>query len=86
MDIRPVSGEADQDWALAEVGRHFLGEPEPGDRFDVLSSLIEAYEAKARPIEAQDAVDAVKTVTIDRRISREELEPLSGSKPRLSEF
>lgn len=56
------------------------------DRFDVLSSLIEAYVAKAWPIEAPDAGDAVMTVMADRNISREKLAPVFGSKSRLSEF
>tara|TARA_R110002020_G_scaffold133747_2_gene298469 strand:+ start:522 stop:920 length:399 start_codon:yes stop_codon:yes gene_type:complete len=90
MDIRPIRDEADYDWALAEIECYFRNEPEPGtaeaDRFDVLSSLIEAYEAKAWPIEAPDAVDAVKTVMSDRQISRDDLAPLFGSKSRLSEF
>lgn len=90
MDIRPIRTEDDYDWALAEVEQYFVHEPEPGtadaDRFDVLSSLIEAYEAKAWPIEAPDAVDAVKTVMADRHISRETLAPVFGSKSRLSEF
>ncbi len=51
-----------------------------------MSSLIEAYEARAWPIEAPDAVDAVKTVMADRHISREKLAPVFGSKSRLSEF
>ncbi|ORE90239.1 hypothetical protein [Aurantimonas sp. 22II-16-19i] len=90
MDIRPIRGEADYDWALAEIEHYFRDEPERGTpeagRFDVLSSLIEAYEAKVWPIEAPDAVDAVKVVMADRQISREDLAPLFGSKSRLSEF
>lgn len=70
--------------------RYFVHEPESGtgeaDRFDVLSSLIEAYEAKAWPIEAPDAGDAVMTVMADRNVSREKLAPLFGSKSRLSDF
>ena len=70
--------------------RYFGHEPEPGtweaDRFDVLSSLIEAYEAKAWPVEVPDAVDAVKSVMADRQISREKLAPVFGSKTRLSEL
>lgn len=51
-----------------------------------LSSLIEAYEAKAWPIEAPDGVDAVMTAMADRHISREKIAPVFGSKSRLSEF
>lgn len=58
MNIRPIRTEADYDWALAEVEQYFVHEPEPGtedaDHFDVLSSMIKAYEARAWPIEVQD--------------------------------
>jgi HTH-type transcriptional regulator/antitoxin HigA len=90
MGIRLIRDKADYDRPLAEVERHFVEEPKAGteeaDRFDVLSSLIEAYEAKARPIEAPDTVDAVKVVMADRRISREKLASAFGSKWCLLEF
>ena len=47
-NIRPIKTEADYDWAIAEITRYFENEPEvgsaDGDRFDVLATLIEAYE------------------------------------------
>lgn len=49
-NIRPIKTEADYDWAIAEITRYFENEPEvgslDGDRFDVLATLIEAYEDK----------------------------------------
>jgi HTH-type transcriptional regulator/antitoxin HigA len=55
MDVRPIRTETDYDWALAEITPYFEHPPAPGspdaDRFDVLAALIEAYEAKAWPIE-----------------------------------
>lgn len=57
-DIRPIRTEADYRWALAEIERHFDRLPEPGtpeaERFDLLSALVEAYEAQHWPIEASD--------------------------------
>jgi HTH-type transcriptional regulator/antitoxin HigA len=54
MDIRPIRTEADKDWALVEVELYFDDQPVPGtahaDRLDVLSDLIETYEAKHHPI------------------------------------
>lgn len=48
MDVRPIRTEADYQWALREIAPYFdvspaLGSPE-ADRFDVLATLIEAYE------------------------------------------
>jgi HTH-type transcriptional regulator/antitoxin HigA len=49
-NIRPSQSQADYDWAMAEIARYFENGPEvsspEGDRFDVLATLIEAYEEK----------------------------------------
>ncbi|MCK8786734.1 XRE family transcriptional regulator [Roseomonas sp. NAR14] len=90
MDIRPLRTEADYDWALREVESYFDNEPEPGtpeaDRFDVLSSLIEAYEAKVWPIEAPDPVDAIRARMEDAGYSQTDLAVLLGSRSRASEI
>ena len=48
MDVKPLRNERDYDWAIQEVSHYFESEPEPGtadgDRFEVLSMLIKAYE------------------------------------------
>ena len=60
-NIRPIKTEADCDWAIAEITKYFENEPEvgslDGDLFDVLATLIEAYEDKRCLIEASDPVD-----------------------------
>lgn len=61
MDIRPIHTEADLDWALAEIERYFDHEPPrgtpDGDRFEVLTTLIEAYEDRHHPVDVPDPVD-----------------------------
>ncbi|GAB3056119.1 hypothetical protein [Stenotrophomonas tumulicola] len=56
MNIHPVRNEQEYLAALAELSAYFEREPEPGteegDRFDVLATLVEAYEAKRYPIDA----------------------------------
>lgn len=90
MDVRPIHTETDYEWALEEVQHYFDNEPEMGsaeaDRFDVLSTLIEAYEAKHWAIDTPDAVEAVKAIMEERHLTRERLVPLFGSKSRVSEF
>ena len=48
MDVRPLRSEQDYDWAIREITRYFEVEPEfgaaDGDRFEVLATLIKAYE------------------------------------------
>ena len=48
MTIRSIETEADYDWAIAEIAKYFENEPDvgspDGDRFDLLATMIEAYE------------------------------------------
>jgi HTH-type transcriptional regulator/antitoxin HigA len=50
MNIRPIQTEEDYRAALKNVSALFDNEPEPGtpegDYFEVMITLIEAYEAK----------------------------------------
>ncbi|RAZ72532.1 transcriptional regulator [Mesorhizobium atlanticum] len=54
-NIRPINNE--YDWAIAEIARYFDNEPVADSpeayRFDVLATLIEAYETKHYPIGAK---------------------------------
>ncbi|TIU83530.1 MAG: transcriptional regulator [Mesorhizobium sp.] len=56
-NIRPINSDAEYDRAVAEIARYFDHEPVAGtpeaNRFDVLASLIEAYETKHYPIGAE---------------------------------
>lgn len=64
MEIRPIYTQADYKDALREVSACFENEPEPGtpdgDRFEVMLTLLEAYEAKHFPIDLPDPVEAIK--------------------------
>jgi len=90
MDIRPIRTEADYDWALKEVQQYFENEPEPGtaaaDRFDVLSALIETYEAKEWPIELPDPVAAIREAMERMSFKPADLGRLIGSRSRASEI
>ncbi|WP_211852424.1 helix-turn-helix domain-containing protein [Plastoroseomonas hellenica] len=89
MDVRPFRSEADYDWALAEVKQDFDREPAPGtpeaDRFDVLSALFQAYEAKRWVIDAADPIDAVRGYMEQAGRSENELAALFGSRSRATE-
>jgi HTH-type transcriptional regulator/antitoxin HigA len=90
MNIRPIKTEADYDWALKEVERYFEKEPKRGspeaDRFDVLATLIDAYEAKHWPIEAPDAVEAIRFRMEQSGLGQADLARLIGSRSRASEI
>ena len=59
MEIKPLQTEADYEAALAEVERLSGSEPGTpgGDRFEVLFTLVEAYEEKQTPILPPDPVE-----------------------------
>ena len=87
MDIKPIKTEQDYEDALAEIDKLFDAEvdsPE-GDRLDVFVTLVEAYEAKHWPIEDPDPIEAIKFRMEQMDLSRKDLEPLLGSRSRVSE-
>lgn len=90
MDIRPLHHEADHEWALAEIERYFDDQPTPGtpegDRFEVLATLIEAYESKRHPVPAADPVDVLRFAIESLGRTEDELGLLLGSKARAGEI
>jgi HTH-type transcriptional regulator / antitoxin HigA len=91
MDIRAIRNEADLDWALAEVESYFTKETEPstleGDRFEILTSLIEAYEDKHWAIPTDiDPIAVIEHAIKDLGRSRKELVAIIGSRGRVSEI
>lgn len=85
--IRPIRSEADYAWAMAEIEALWgakSGSLE-GDRLDVLATLIDAYENEHFPIAMPDPVEALKFRMEQRGLTRKELEPVLGSRMRVSE-
>jgi HTH-type transcriptional regulator / antitoxin HigA len=89
MDIRPIKTEADYEWALKEIEAYFDQQPEvgspAGNRFDVLATLIEAYEDKHFPIDEPTPIEAIKSRMQQKGLSRKDLEPMIGGRGRVSE-
>ena len=52
MDIKPIKTETDYELALKEIERLMEAAPNTpeGDRFDVLTTLVEAWEKEHDPI------------------------------------
>jgi HTH-type transcriptional regulator / antitoxin HigA len=87
MDIRPIKTEKDYKVALKEIEGLMeaeYGTPK-GDRLDVLSTLVAAWEEKHHAIEAPDPVEAILFVMDQRGLSRRDLETYIGSRARVSE-
>jgi len=90
MDIRQIRTEADYDWALKEIEAYFINEPALGspeaERFDVLATLIEAYEEKHWHIDPLDAVAAIQDFMKRKALDQSDLARLLGSRSRASEI
>jgi HTH-type transcriptional regulator/antitoxin HigA len=88
MNIRPIRTEEDYDAALREIAPYFDREPESGspeaDRFDVLATLIEAYEREHWPIEPPDPVEAIRYRMEQQGYTQADLAALLGSRSRAS--
>ena len=86
-ELKPIRTESDHEEALAEVERLWgapSGTPE-GDRLDILATLIDAYEAEHYPMDQPDPVEAIKFRMEQQGLSRKDLEPLIGTRTRVSE-
>lgn len=88
MDIRLIKTEADYQAALEEIERLFDAAPDTpeGDRLEVLTTLVEAYEDKHYAIPLPDPIEAIEYYLESRGLSRRDLEPYIGNRGRVSEI
>jgi HTH-type transcriptional regulator/antitoxin HigA len=88
MDIKPIRTEADYEAALKEIEKLWGTEPgtPDGDRFEVLFTLVEAYEDQHYEILPPDPVEAIKYYMESRGLERKDLEPFIGTSGRVSEI
>jgi HTH-type transcriptional regulator/antitoxin HigA len=87
MDIRPIKTEADYDSALAAVEMLLQaapGSPE-GDRLEVLTILIEAYERAQHAMPLPDPIEAIKFRMEQAGLNQVDLIQAIGSKSHVSE-
>ena len=89
MNIHPIRTKADYKRALREVSAYFDDEPEPGsadgDRFEILTTLVEAYEAKHFPIDAPDPIEAIRFRMEQGGLTVQDLVPSIGQPNRVYE-
>jgi len=86
-DLKLIRTEADYDEALADVERLWgakSGTPE-GDRLDVLTTLIDVYEAKHYPMDPPDPVEAIRFRMEQQGLTRKDLEPMIGPRNRVAD-
>jgi HTH-type transcriptional regulator / antitoxin HigA len=85
--VSPIRTKADYSKALARVEQLMSAEantPE-GDELDVLATLVCAYEEVHFPIDAPDPIAAIEFQMEQKGLTRKDLEPMIGSRARVSE-
>ncbi len=89
MDIQPIRTEADYRAALRALSAYFDDEPMPGtadgDRFEIMLTLVEAYESKHFPVGLPDPVEAIKFRMEQSGLAPKDLEPAIGKRNRVYE-
>lgn len=87
MEIKPLRTKADYDEALREIERLWgatEGTPK-GDRLDVLTTLVEAYERKHFPIDAPDPIEAIRFRLEQQGLDHRALVGVIGGRSRVYE-
>lgn len=89
MNIRPIRTDSEYRQALKDVSALFDNEPEvgtaEGDAFEVMITLIEAYEAKHFPVDLPNPIDAIKFRMEQSGLTAADLAPAIGRTNRVYE-
>jgi HTH-type transcriptional regulator/antitoxin HigA len=88
MNIKPIKTEADYRATLKEIESLMEAQPgtTEGEKLDVLSTLVEAYESKHYPIDLPDPVEAIKFEMEQKGLTVKDLEPMIGRSNRVYEI
>ncbi len=87
MNIKPIKTKKAHAQALRRIEALMTAKPgtPKGDELDILVTLVEAFEAKHYAIKAPDPIVAIQHRMEALGMERKDLEPLLGSKSRVSE-
>lgn len=87
VSLKPIRSDADYEAALAEVARLWgaRSDTPEGDRLDVLTTLIEVYEARHYPMDPPDPIDAILFRMEQQGLTRKDLQAMIGTRNRIAE-
>lgn len=89
MNVKPIHNKRDYRAMLREVSALVDLNPESdtpeGDRLQVLSTLVQAWEAEHYPIAAPDPVEAIRFRMEQAGLTVHDLEPMIGRPNRVYE-
>ncbi len=88
MHIKPIKSKRDYERALSRIERLMDAKPgtKSGDELDVLTTLVEGYEAKHHAICPPDPIEAIKFRMDQLGMTRKDLEAVLGGRGRVSEI
>lgn len=88
MKIKAIKTDQDYQEALTRLEKLFHApvNSEEGDEAEILSILIEKYEEDQYPIDAPDAIEAIKFRMEQMNMSKKDLAAVIGYKSRVSEI
>lgn len=87
MAIHPIHDDADHARAVVRIDQLWgaaAGSPE-SEELEVLVTLVDAYEARHHAIAPPDPIEAIRFRMEQMGLTRKDLEPLLGSRARVSE-
>ena len=87
MLIKPIKTEADHAAALHEIERLWGADEgtSEGDRLEVLTTLVEAYEQAHFPLDAPDPIEAIKFRLEQQGADKKTLVGVIGNRTRVYE-
>jgi len=88
MNIKPIKSEEDYIATLNQIEKLMDAKPNTPqmDELEVLTTLVEAYEAQHYVIDAPDPIEAIKFRMEQEGLKQKDLVNIVGSKSRVSEI
>ncbi len=82
MNVKPIRDDAEFDEAVRRASHYFDAKPVPGspegDTYEMLLMVIEAYQDERWPVEAPDAIEAIKFRMEQGGLTPTDLVPMIG--------
>jgi HTH-type transcriptional regulator/antitoxin HigA len=87
LTIKPIKSDKELDAALREISRIFHARPgtKDGDRVEILTLLVEAYEKEHYPMPPPDPIEAIKFCLDQQGKNSKALIGVLGSRSRVYE-
>jgi len=88
MNIKPIKSEEDYAATLSQIEKLMDAKPNTPqmDELEVLTTLVEAYEAQHYVIDTPDPIEAIKFRMEQEGLKQKDLVNIVGSKSRVSEI